>query len=210
MTFLRSRLASGRGGKNRSVDAQATGAPSAAARAADIGRLLLVCRRYYLTMFKRGFLTPRPESAAAHFIASSEFGPAGPWPVEAASQPTTLAAKLLRQQSDYLAAIGALLVADEVFDPIMTLLRGTFEYGARVAWLMDPTVSHRVRCTRAVLTEIVSLEVSRRASGRMPNTPGRAAARPRAAKASRGGKRLGGSSTIGSPRSSAQIAAPPG
>jgi hypothetical protein len=169
--------AAGRIAENGDVEAAGDGKPSAEERVAAMGQLLLVCRRYYLTMFEGGLLTPQPDSAAAHFLGVTESGPAGDWPAEAASQPATLAAKLVRQQSDYLVAIGTLLLADEVFDPIMTLLRGAFEYGARAAWLMDPTVRHRVRCTRAVLTEVVSLELSRRAAGRMPETPARAAAR---------------------------------
>ena len=172
---------------------------------ANMGQLLLVCRRYYLTMFEDGLITPRADSAAAHFAGSTEAGPA-PWPAEAASQPRTLAAKLVWQQSDYLVAIGTLLLADEVFDPIMTLLRGAFEYGARAAWLLEPTVSHRVRCTRAVLTEVVSLEVSRRAAGRMP----RRGPRRRQVRGQVEVEHWSSSSTIGSPRSSARTAAPPG
>ena len=173
-------LAGGRGVENGSVKSESASTPSAEARVVNMGHLLLVCRRYYLTMFEDGLITPRAGSAAAHFARSTEAGPAGPWPAEAASQPRTLAAMLVRQQSDYLVAIGTLLLADKVFDPIMTLLRGAFEYGARAVWLLDPTVSHRVRCTRAVLTEVVSLEVSRRAAGRMPKTPARTTARSEA------------------------------
>ena len=94
-------------------------------RVADMAQLLLVCRRYYLTMFEDGLLEPQPDSVAAYFLAATEVGPEGPWPTEAASQPPTLAAKLARQQSDYLSAIGTLLLANEVFDPIGTLLRGS-------------------------------------------------------------------------------------
>lgn len=128
-------------------------------------------------MFEDGLITPQPASAAEYDLASAESGPGGDWPREALDQPRILAAKLLRQQSDYVAAIGTLFLADEVLDPVMTLLRGAFEYGARAAWLMDPTVGHRVRCARAVLTEVVSLEMSRRSASRMPATPARTAAR---------------------------------
>jgi len=83
--------------------------------------------------------------------------PKGMWSNDFNKQPRSAAVKLLHQQSDYCHALGVLVAAPEVRDPIATLVRSVVEYGCRGFWLLDSSADHRVRCIRAFLLELASL-----------------------------------------------------
>lgn len=135
------------------------------ARLAELAALLNGCRDVFIAAFEDGMLTPAPGSQAEHDFALRLEGPAGPWPGDVNIQPRALAAKLVRQQADYCVALGALIVAGEVFDPMSSLVRSTFEYGIRTTWVIDPSVDdlehpeagHRARSARTLLMELVSI-----------------------------------------------------
>lgn len=127
-------------------------------RVAALAALLRECRDVYFAMFRNGLTTVQKPSQASFDFASTQSGPAGPWPADFVQAPRDLAVKLVRQQADFCVALGALVEAREVFDPFSTVLRTSFEYATRALWVLDPTIEHRVRCIRATLMEIVSFD----------------------------------------------------
>jgi len=134
------------------------------ARLDELAQLLNGCRDVFMAAFDDGMLNPAAGSQAEHDFALELKGPSGAWPADVNVQPRALAAKLVRQQADYCVALGALIAAGEVFDPMSSLVRGAFEYGIRVTWVIDPSANdpahpeagHRVRSARTLLMELVS------------------------------------------------------
>ena len=126
-------------------------------RLAELADLLCGCREIYLAVFLDGLTEPVSGSRAEYDFGSTESGSSEPWPPGVVQRPRALALKLLRQQADYCVALGTLIGAGEVFDPVSTSLRTLMEYGTRVVWVLDPSIEHRERCARAFLMELVSL-----------------------------------------------------
>lgn len=129
------------------------------------------CREVFLSIYGEGLLTAQPGSAAARDFAATEVGPAGEWPAEFNQLPRYLSAKLVRQQADLCAGAALLIEAGEVSEPLHSVLRTGFEFAIRAFWVLDPSVSHRERCARAALAEVVSTEMTRRAASKLPDTP---------------------------------------
>jgi len=134
------------------------------ARLDELAQLLNGCRDVFMAACDDGMLNPAAGSQAEHDFALELEGPSGAWPADANFQPRALATKLVRQQADYCVALGALIAAGEVFDPMSSIVRGAFEYGIRATWVIDPSANdsahpeagHRVRSARTLLMELVS------------------------------------------------------
>src|SRR5664279_3110557 len=144
----------GRARDNRDVEQPIDMSGDARNRVAALAALLRECRDVYFAMFRNGLTAVQKPSQASFDFASTQSGPAGPWPADFVQAPRDLAVKLVRQQADFCAALGALVEAGEVFDPFSTVLRTSFEYATRALWVLDPTVEHRVRCIRATLMAV--------------------------------------------------------
>ncbi|MFI6163874.1 hypothetical protein ACIA59_28470 [Micromonospora haikouensis] len=68
-----------------------------------------------------------------------------------------MAVTLVRQQADLCVSVGILMEAGEIFEPIYSLARSAFEFGARAFWLLEPDTTLRERCARGQLMELTSL-----------------------------------------------------
>ena len=148
-------------------------------RLAEFGTLLRSCRTVFLVLCEQGLHEPStaPPSKAWADFRTLLTGPTGFWPAGFVRQPRDTAVKLLHQQADYCFAMGVLVAAPDVHDPVASILRSIVEYGCRGFWLLDLRVDLRVRCIRACLMELVSLCHSRSAYKMAPEGPARAAAK---------------------------------
>jgi len=61
----------------------------------------------------------------------------------------------------------------------MRVVRSSFEFAVRAFWVLNPSASHRVRCARAALAEVVSTQMVRCAASKLPDAPDVCAARHR-------------------------------
>jgi len=126
-------------------------------RVAAPARLLRACRDVYLAAWDEGLAETREGSAAHIDFGTAEAGPDGPWPDWLAPQTRTMAVTLVRQQADLCVSVGTLMEAGEIFEPIYSLARSAFEFGARAFWLLEPDTTLRERCARGRLMELTSL-----------------------------------------------------
>ncbi|MBN1172038.1 MAG: hypothetical protein JXA67_07675 [Micromonosporaceae bacterium] len=148
-------------------------------RLAEFGTLLRSCRTVFLNLCEQGLYEPsaaQPSKAWADFLTLPA-GPAGLWPADFVRQPRSTAVKLLHQQADYCFAMGLLVTAPDMRDPVASILRSIVEYGCRGFWLLDPKIDIRVLCIRAYLMELVSLHYSKSSYKAAPEGPPRDEAR---------------------------------
>ncbi len=138
-------------------------------RLPEVASALRSGRRVFLSIYEEGLLTAQPGSVAARDFASIEDGPAGAWPEGFVQLPRNLAAKLARQQADLCVGAVFLIESGEVSEALHPVVRTGFECAIRAFWVLDPNVSHRVRCARAALAEAVSFAMARRAASKLPD-----------------------------------------
>ena len=72
-----------------------------------------------------------------------------------------MAVRLVRQQVDFCVAVGLLIEAGELFEPIYSMARSAMEFGLRAYWLLEPSATLRQRCARGRLMELVSVHLMR-------------------------------------------------
>lgn len=132
-------------------------------------RLLLSCRDVYLAAWSEGLAEPRAGSQANTDFHARERGPAGSWPDWLAPTTRTMAVRLVRQQVDFCVAVGLLIEAGELFEPIYSMARSAMEFGLRAYWLLEPSATLRQRCARGRLMELVSVHLMRDAVKHRPD-----------------------------------------
>lgn len=135
--------------------------------------VLAAARPLYAELVEQGLHVPQAGSAAEANFSANEEGPGGPWPDGINEAPRMLAANLIRNEADACVAAARLIETGEVWDPLHAVVRQGFEFAVRATWLLDPNVSHRVRCARWAVFEMVSGNMVRRVAGKMPDTPDR-------------------------------------
>ncbi|BCB83514.1 hypothetical protein [Phytohabitans suffuscus] len=131
-------------------------------RLREIGDLLATARDLHLATFN---ITPRDGSQAAKDFTTDLFCEvtkpgeiAKPWPREALQSPRGLAVNLTHQAAIHLDALGLLYQTDRFEDVPGTVARAAFEYISRAIWVLDPNVTHRVRCARQQLVDLASFD----------------------------------------------------
>ncbi|WP_157930755.1 hypothetical protein [Glycomyces xiaoerkulensis] len=100
----------------------------------------------------------RPSQAAMD-AAMTLAGPSGEWKdSQHCLRPRALALKFVHEQAGFCRSL-ALLTADPYhsFDSMCVISRAIAERSGRIAWILDPTVDHKIRCARAYLVDLVSL-----------------------------------------------------
>jgi hypothetical protein len=155
-----------------------SGAPSS-----DASQLLLMasalrsCRDVYMAIFNEGLTNAQPQSEASKDFAAVPTGPAGPWKPRYVEIARDMAIKLVRQQADLCVAAGVLIDAGERIDPLAAVGRAAFEYGSRAFWVLEPRTDVKTRCARALLMELVSINMVKQYNSLRPGAD-KAAGKP--------------------------------
>lgn len=152
-----------------------TATPEQASLLRELAHTLKACRDVYLAVWAEGLEDARKGSQAYADFNRAEVGPGGPWPDWVAPATRTTAVRLVRQQADICVAVGVLIGAYELFEPVYSLARSAFEFGLRAYWLLDVEADLRQRCARARLMELVSVHHLRDAARDRPDAAERQA-----------------------------------